>query len=259
MIGGIVIHLKNAAEIDRIRESCRMLSELFVAIAPLVKPGVSTLELDEAAHDFIVSRGAKPAFLNYEGYPASLCTSPNEVVIHGIPNRQRLVEGDIIGLDCGIDLEGYFSDAALTLPVGRISGEAEKLLRVTRECLDRAIAAVKVGARIHDISRAVYGLATANGYGVVRQYCGHGVGIAAHEDPQIPNYVSPGPNPRLAPGMVLAIEPMINLGRADVRVLDDDWTVVTLDRKISAHYEHTVAILPDGKVEVLTAWKYPGD
>jgi methionyl aminopeptidase len=234
-----------------------MLSGCFEILAPLVKPGVTTGELDEAARDYIVSQGGRPAFLDYDGYPASLCVSPNEVVIHGIPGKRRLVEGDIVGLDCGIDLGGYFSDAALTLPVGRISPEAEKLLLVTRECLEKAIAAVKVGARIHDISRAVFGHATANGYGVVRQYCGHGVGFAPHEDPQIPNYVSSGPNPRLAPGMVLAIEPMINLGKGDIKVLDDDWTVVTMDRKLSAHYEHTVAILPDGRVEVLTAWNYP--
>ncbi len=252
-----MIRLKNAAQIDRIRESCRMLSDLFTYLTPLVRPGVSTTELDDTAREFILARGGRPAFLGYEGYPASLCVSPNEVVIHGIPDGRRLVEGDIVGLDCGIDLDGYFSDAAITLPVGKISAEAERLLRVTRECLDRAIAAVKPGTRIHDVSRAVYGHAVANGYGVVRQYCGHGVGLSAHEDPQIPNYVSPGPNPRIVPGMVFALEPMINAGTGEVRVLDDDWTVVTLDRKLSAHYEHTVAVLPDGTVEVLTSWTYP--
>ncbi|MBL8966872.1 MAG: type I methionyl aminopeptidase [Spirochaetaceae bacterium] len=252
-----MIRLKNAAEIDRIRESCRMLSGLFAELAPLVKPGVSTLELDTAAREYILSRGGRPAFLGYDGYPASLCVSPNEVIIHGIPDGRRLVEGDIVGLDCGIDLGGFFSDAAITLPVGTISPEAEKLLRVTRECLDRAIAAVKPGARIHDVSRAVFGHATANGYGVVRQYCGHGVGFSPHEDPQIPNYVSPGPNPRIVPGMVFAIEPMVNLGSGGIKTLDDEWTVVTLDKKISAHYEHTVAVLPDGTVEVLTSWTYP--
>ena len=182
----------------------------------------------------------------------------NEEVIHGIPGKRRLKEGDIVGLDCGIDLEGYFSDAAITLPVGRVSEEAERLMRVTRECLERGIAAIVPGARIHDVSRAVFSHATANGYGVVRQYCGHGVGFEAHEDPQVPNYVSAGPNPRIVPGMVLAIEPMINLGKGDVKVLDDDWTVVTLDKKISAHYEHTVAVLADG-VEVLTSWAMPGN
>jgi len=252
-----VLRLKNEEQLAGIRASCRMLSDLFSGLVPLVKPGVTTKELDRFAHDYIVSHGGKPAFLNYDGYPASLCTSPDDVVIHGIPDNSRLEEGSVIGLDCGIDLGGFFSDAAITLPVGRISPEVEKLLRVTRECLERAIAAVKPGARIHDISRAVFSHAVANGYGVVRQYCGHGVGLAPHEDPQIPNYVSPGPNPRLMPGMVLALEPMINLGTGDVKVLADDWTVVTLDHKPSAHYEHTIAILPDWNVEVLTSWNYP--
>lgn len=252
-----MLRLKNEEQLAGIRASCRMLSDLFAGLVPLVRPGVTTKELDRFAHDYIVSRGGRPAFLNYDGYPASLCTSPDDVVIHGIPDNSRLEEGSVIGLDCGIDLGGFFSDAAITLPVGRIAPEVDKLLRVTRECLERAIAAVKPGARIHDISRAVFGHAVANGYGVVRQYCGHGVGLAPHEDPQIPNYVSPGPNPRLMPGMVLALEPMINLGTGDVKVLADDWTVVTLDHKPSAHYEHTIAILPDWKVEVLTSWTYP--
>jgi len=253
-----VIRLKNQAQLGKIRESCQLLSALFVDLTPRVKEGVSTAELDEAARSFIVAHGGRPAFLDYEGYPKSLCVSVNEEVIHGIPGKRRLKEGDIVGLDCGIDLDGHFSDAALTLPVGKVSEEAAALMRVTRECLSRALAAVKPGARIHDISRAVYGYAVAHGYGVVRSYCGHGVGFSPHEDPQIPNYVSPGPNPRLVPGMVLAIEPMINLGTGDVRLLDDDWTVVTLDGKISAHYEHTVAVLPDG-VEILTAWRFPGE
>jgi methionyl aminopeptidase len=248
-----MIRLKNAEQLVGIRKSCSLLSELFYHIVPMIHAGVSTVELDGAARSFIEARGGRPAFLGYEGYPASLCISVNEVVIHGIPGRERLKEGDIVGLDCGIDLGGYFSDAALTVPVGRVSAEAEDLLRVTRECLSRAIAAVKPGARIHDVSRAVYGHAVSHGFGVVRQYCGHGVGFSPHEDPQIPNYVSPGPNPRIVPGMVLAIEPMINLGTGDVRLLDDDWTVVTMDRKLSAHFEHTVAVLPDG-VEVLTSW-----
>jgi methionyl aminopeptidase len=234
-----------------------MLSELFTHLVPMVQAGVSTGELDEATARFIEARGARSWFLNLDGYPANICVSVNEEVIHGIPGKRRLKEGDIVGLDCGIDLEGYYSDAAVTLAVGKVSEEADRLMRVTRECLEKGIAAIKPGARVHDISRAVFAHATANGYGVVRQYCGHGVGLEAHEDPQIPNYVSPGPNPRLIPGMVLAIEPMINLGKGDVKVLDDDWTVVTLDKKASAHYEHTVAILPDG-VEVLTSWKMPG-
>ena len=252
-----MIKLKNPEQMAGIKRSCDLLSELFAALAPLVKPGATPLALDRFARAFIEKRGGRPAFLDYEGYPASLCVSPNEVVIHGIPDDRPFVEGDIVGLDCGIDLGGFFSDAAITLPVGRVAPETEGLLKVTRECLERALAAVKPGARIHDISRAVYGHATANGYGVVRQYCGHAVGLGVHEDPQIPNYVGPGPNPRIVPGMVLAIEPMINLGTGDVRLLDDEWTVVTLDRRLSAHYEHTVAVMQDGSVEVLTSWAMP--
>jgi len=251
-----VIRLKNAEQLEGIRKSCSMLSELIAHITPMVKPGVSTAEIDAETKAFTEARGGRPWFLGYDGYPGSLCVSVNEEVIHGIPGKRRLAEGDIVGLDCGIDLGGYFSDSAITLPVGKVSEDAIRLMDVTRECLVRGIAAIKPGARVHDISRAVFAHATANGFGVVRQYCGHGVGFEAHEDPQIPNYVSVGPNPRIVPGMVLAIEPMINLGKGDVKVLDDDWTVVTLDKKISAHYEHTVAVTAEG-AEVLTSWKMP--
>lgn len=251
-----MIRIKNPEQIEGIRVSCVMLSELIAHLIPMVKPGVSTKEIDDETRRYTESRGGRPWFLGYDGYPGSLCVSVNEEVIHGIPGKRRLVEGDIVGLDCGIDLGGYFSDSAITLPVGKVSEEADQLMRVTRECLERGIAAVKPGARIHDISRAVFAHATSHGYGVVRQYCGHGVGLEAHEDPQIPNYVSPGPNPRLVPGMVLAIEPMINLGKGDVKVLDDDWTVVTLDKKISAHYEHTIVVTETG-VDVLTSWQMP--
>ncbi|HUX41174.1 MAG TPA: type I methionyl aminopeptidase [Rectinemataceae bacterium] len=249
--------LKNQDQIEEISKSCALLSRLFEEIIPLVRPGVTPRELDRFARSYIEKNGGTPSFLDYEGYPASLCVSPNEVVIHGIPDGKVLEEGDIVGLDCGINLKGYFSDAAITLPVGKVSEDADRLMRVTRECLDRALEAVKPGARIHDVSRAVYGHARANGYGVVRQYCGHAVGFDVHEDPQIPNYVGPGANPRIVPGMVLAIEPMVNLGTGDVKVLADDWTVVTLDRGLSAHYEHTVAVNHDGSVKVLTAWSYP--
>ncbi len=251
-----MIRLKTPTQIEGIRRSCQLLSRLFHEIRPHVKAGVSLLELDTFSRNFIESNGGRPAFLGYEGYPASLCVSVNRTVIHGIPDSSRLKDGDIVGLDCGIDLGGFYSDAAITLPVGPIAPELRELLLVTRECLDRAIAAIEPGKRIHDISRAVFGHATAHGYGVVRQYCGHGVGLEIHEDPQIPNYVSGGANPRIVPGMVLAIEPMINLGTGDVKVLDDDWTVVTLDGKPSAHFEHTVAVLKDG-IEVLTSWDPP--
>jgi methionyl aminopeptidase len=250
-----MIRIKNAEQIEGIRKSCALLSRLFDHLRPMVQPGASLHDMDKAAEAFIVEHGGVPAFLNYEGFPATLCLSVNEEVIHGIPGRRRLSEGDIIGVDTGINLNGYFSDAAVTWAAGKASPEAENLMRVTRECLERAIAAVKPGARIHDISRAVFSHATAHGYGVVRTYCGHGVGLEAHEDPQIPNYVSPGPNPRLMPGMVIAIEPMINAGRSDVRELDDDWTVVTMDGSLSAHYEHSVLVTETGH-EVLTAWKF---
>jgi len=230
-----------------------MLSLLYEALKPMVKPGVTPKELDTFAYDFIKRNGGKPAFLGYEGYPATLCVSVNEVVIHGIPNDRPLEEGDIVGIDSGIDLDGYFSDAAMTLPVGTIKQEAQKLLDVTRECLYLAIDQVRPHARISDISRAVFSHATKNGFKVVRQYCGHGVGLEIHEDPQIPNYVSLGPNPRLMPGMVLAIEPMINIGTSDVRVLDDNWTVVTMDGSLSAHFEHTI-LVTDAGCEVLTQW-----
>ncbi|HBK58546.1 MAG TPA: type I methionyl aminopeptidase [Spirochaetaceae bacterium] len=248
-----MIRLKNKRQIEGIRDSCRMLSLLYEALKPMVRPGITPKELDTFAYDFIKRNGGKPAFLGYEGYPATLCVSVNEVVIHGIPNDKPLEEGDIVGIDSGIDLDGYFSDAAMTLPVGIIKKEAQKLLDVTRECLNFAIDQVKPHARVSDISRAVFSHATKNGFKVVRQYCGHGVGLEIHEDPQIPNYVSLGPNPRLMPGMVLAIEPMINIGTSDVRVLDDNWTVVTMDGSLSAHFEHTI-LVTDAGCEVLTQW-----
>ncbi len=250
-----MIRIKNGEQIEGIRRSCSLLSELFRMLRPMVQPGVSLLEMDKAAHDFILQHKGIPAFLDYEGFPATLCLSVNEAVIHGIPSRRRLVEGDIVGVDCGIDLGGYFSDAAVTWAAGKVSPEASQLMKVTRECLDKAIAAVRPGSRVHDVSRAVFSHATAHGYGVVRSYCGHGVGLEPHEDPQIPNYVSAGPNPRLFPGMVIAIEPMINAGRADVRELDDDWTVVTMDGSLSAHYEHSILVTETGP-EVLTSWEF---
>ena len=254
-----MIRLKNDEQAEGIRKSCRLLSEMFAFLRPLVIPGVTTLELDAKAQAFIQDHGGIPAFLGYPSsgshmdFPATLCTSVNEEVIHGIPGKRELRPGDIVGIDCGIDLDGYFSDAAMTIALPPVVPETDRLLSVTRECLDRAIAAITPNGRIHDISRAVFSHAKANGYGVVRQYCGHGVGFSPHEDPQVPNYVGSGPNPRLRAGMVLAIEPMINLGGDGVRELDDGWTVVTSDKTLSAHFEHTVLVTADG-VEVLTHW-----
>lgn len=250
-----MIRVKNQKQIEGIRSSCELLSRLLFVVRKAIVPGVSGLELDALAEDFIRKHGGRPAFLGYEGFPGTLCISINEAVIHGIPDKRKLREGDIVGIDCGIDLDGYYSDSAVTWPVGQVSAAADQLMRVTRECLDKGIAAITPGARIFDVSRAVFSHATAYGYGVVRQYCGHGVGLEIHEDPQIPNYVSSGPNPRLVPGMVVAIEPMINAGRPEVRILADDWTVVTMDASLSAHYEHTVLVTETGH-EVLTSWEF---
>lgn len=246
-----ITRLKSDAEIGGIRESARVLSETLRLVADSVEPGITTAELDRVARLHIEARGARPAFLGYLDYPATLCISINEEVIHGIPGRRRLADGDIVGIDCGVDRGGCFSDAALTMPVGRVAPRIASLLQVTRECLALAVAAAVPGNRLRDVANAVYRYASTKGYGVVRQFCGHGVGFSPHEDPQVPNYPSPGSNPRIRPGMVLAIEPMITEGTWEVEVLDDGWTVVTADRKRAAHFEHTVAILSD-RAEVLT-------
>ena len=246
-----MIRLKNEKQINGIRKSCRMLAKVYREIEKKVIPGITTGELNDIAADLIFSGGGKPAFLNYNGYPASLCTSVNSVVIHGIPGSRKLKQGDIVSLDLGIDLNGYLSDSAYTFPVGKISSEAERLIRVTRECLEKGIEKAVAGNRVKDISKAVYSHALSNGYGVVREFCGHGVGLELHEEPQIPNYVGRGPNPRLKPGMVIAIEPMINQGDDDIFIHDDDWTVETVDGLLSAHFEHTIAIFHD-HTEILT-------
>lgn len=248
-----MLKLKNAEQLAGIRASCLLLSELYAFLRPRVVVGVSTAELNADAEAFIEKAGALPAFKGYYDFPAALCISVNEEVIHGIPGKRVLKPGDLVGIDCGINLGGYFSDAAFSVPLPPVAPETERLVKVTQECLERAIAAMKVGGRVHDISRAVFSHAKANGFGVVRPYCGHGVGFGVHEDPQVPNYVSSGPNPRLVPGMVLAIEPMINAGGDAIEELDDGWTVVTRDGSYSAHFEHTVAVTEAG-IEVLTRW-----
>ncbi|MBI9100859.1 MAG: type I methionyl aminopeptidase [Spirochaetales bacterium] len=246
-----MIKLKNEKQIDGIRKSCKMLARVYNEIEKHIVPGITTKELDDVARELILSGGGRPAFLNYHGYPGSLCTSVNSVVIHGIPGSQKLKEGDVISLDLGIDLDGYLSDSARTIPVGKISDEAQKLLDVTKLCLKKGIEAAVAGNRVKDISKAVFAVADKHGYGVVREFCGHGVGLELHEDPQIPNYVGRGPNPRLKPGMTIAIEPMINLGLDDVFIHEDEWTVETVDKLISAHFEHTIAIFED-HTEILT-------
>lgn len=249
-----MIRLKNAEQIAGIRESCKMLSTMFKELTPLVVPGIETRELDQWVQNWIKKAGGKPAFLHYgddeNPFPAALCVSINEEVIHGIPSKRKILSGDLVSLDCGINLGGYFSDMAVTVEVGQVSEDAKRLNRITKECLDKALEQAVYGNRVLQIARAVYNHATSHGYGVVHQYCGHGLGFSPHEDPQVPNNPR-GPNPRMMEGLVIAIEPMINLGTAEVDVLDDGWTVVTADRKISCHWEHTVAIFQD-HTEILT-------
>jgi len=247
-----MIRLKNPEQLARVRESCQLLARLFQELPQQAVEGRSALDLDKWAEDWIRRHGGKPAFKGYQGFPGTLCISINHEVIHGIPKADRKFQaGDLVSLDSGIDLGGYFSDMAMTLPMGKITDEESRLLTVTKTSLGAAIGAVKAGGRVRDVAVAVTEVVKPYRSGIVHQYCGHGVGFGPHEDPQVPNSISTGPNPRLASGMVLAIEPMINLGKAEVRVLSDQWTVVTVDGKKAAHFEHTVALLDDGP-EVLT-------
>ncbi len=249
----MAIMIKTQAEIEKMRASGRILRQVHDAIAPLVRPGASTMDLETAANQKIAEYpGASAAFKGYHSYPAALCTSVNEEVVHGIPSERRyLRSGDIVSIDCGIILDGFYSDAAMTYGVGEVSSDAERLLRTTRSSLDAAIQAAQVGGRLGDISAAVQQICEAEGFGVVRDFVGHGIGRAMHEDPQVPNFGAAGKGPRLKAGMVLAIEPMVNAGSPEVRVLKDGWTAVTIDRSYSAHFEHTVALTRDGP-QVLT-------
>jgi methionyl aminopeptidase len=251
-----MIRLKNEKQIAGIRESCKMLTAMYRELAPLVKPGVVTGDLDRWVRDWIKKAGGKPAFLGVPGgkgvppFPAALCVSLNEEVIHGIPGKRRIAEGDLVSLDCGIDLGGFISDQALTIEAGKVSEAAHALNVKTLECLNRGAAAVKAGDRLLQIARAVEACARPAGYGIVTRYCGHGVGFDLHEDPAVPN--SPhGPNPKMHDGLVIAIEPMINMGSGEVDHRADGWTVITADGKLSAHWEHTVAV-HGGRAEVLT-------
>jgi len=218
----------------------------------MVAPGVSTADLDATAERRVRAAGAEPAFKGYRGYPATLCASVNQQVVHGIPNRTPLKSGDIVSLDMGVKLNGYYGDSAVTVAVGAVQDDVAKLLRVTQEALDKGIAQVKVGGRISDIGHAIQAHVEAHGFSVVREFVGHGIGASLHEEPQIANYGEPGRGPRLAEGMTLAIEPMVNMGKPAVKVLADGWTAVTKDGSLSAHFEHTVAVTKDGPV-VLTA------
>jgi len=232
-----------------------MLSAMYRELIPLVQVGTQTIEIDRWVQNWIKKAGGYPAFLGVEGtsdipYPAAVCISINNEVIHGIPSKRKIASGDLVSLDCGIILDGYISDQAVTLELGKVNPRASKLSAVTRECLYAGIAAAKAGERLLSIARAVNSHATANGYGVVHQFCGHGVGLALHEEPRVTN-IPKGPNPKLRGGMVIAIEPMINAGTGDVFTLEDGWTVVTADDRLSAHWEHTIAIYPD-HTEMLT-------
>jgi methionyl aminopeptidase len=239
------------------RAAGRLVGQVLTALSAKVAPGVTTADLDAVAEGLILDAGAIPAFKGYHGYPATICASVNEEVIHGIPSGQRVLQdGDIISIDVGASLEGYFGDSAVTLAVGRVSEEAARLLRVTEESLYKAIDVVKPGARVSDIGHAVQKHVEAHGFSVVREFVGHGIGQQMHEEPQVPNYGESGRGPRLAEGMVLAIEPMVNAGKPAVKVLADGWTAVTRDRSLSAHFEHTVAVVADG-AWILTAREVP--
>lgn len=239
--------IKSAAEIQAMRRSGEALRKVHEAVRAVVAAGATTMDLERAAAAKVEELGVKPAFKGYHGYPAVLCTSVNSEVIHGIPNdRRTLKDGDIVSIDCGVVVDGFYSDCAVTYPIGTVKPEVEKLLRVTEASLYAAIEKAVPGGRLFDISHAVQSMCEAEGLGVVREFVGHGIGRSMHEDPQLPNVGTAGKGPRLKAGMVLAIEPMINLGRPDVKVLDDGWTAITIDGSYSAHFEHTVAITKDG-------------
>ena len=246
-----MIVCKSASELVRMRTANALVADVLGALEVMVLPGVTTLDLDAVAESLVREGGAEPAFKGYRGFPATVCASVNEEVVHGIPSKRPLKAGDIVSLDVGVLLDGFYGDSALTVPVGEISVAAAKLLSVTEQSLERAISAVRAGARVSDLGHAVQHYVEANGYSVVREFVGHGIGTKLHEEPQIPNYGQPGQGPRLAEGMVLAIEPMVNIGSATVKILKDGWTAVTSDGNLSAHFEHTVAVTAEG-AEVLT-------
>ncbi|HLG70071.1 MAG TPA: type I methionyl aminopeptidase [Chloroflexota bacterium] len=247
-----MITIKSKTEFDVMRRAGRLVAETLDKLQHAVKPGMTTGDLDRIAYEHITKHGGVPSFKGYHGFPASICTSVNDEVVHGIPSKRRVLqEGDIISIDCGAIIDGWHGDAALTVAVGRTSPEMEDLMKVTEESLFKGIEQALPGKRLGDVSAAIQRHAESHGYGVVREYVGHGIGRQMHEDPQVPNWGTPGRGVLLKEGMALALEPMINAGKADVRVLKDDWTVVTQDGKWSAHFEHTVALTDNGP-EVLT-------
>ena len=246
-----MITIKNEHELESMRKACKITAAARALAGDMVKPGVSTKAIDRAVHDYIVSQGAKPSFLHYNGYPASVCVSVNSTVIHGIPGGYILKEGDIVSIDVGAYYEGFHGDCAATFACGAISTEARKLIDVTKQSFFEGIRCARKGARVQDISHAIQTYVESNGFSVVRSFVGHGVGRQLHEEPEVPNFGHPGRGPRLLPGMTIAVEPMVNEGAYDVRVLKDGWTTVTADGKLSAHYENTV-LITDGEPEILT-------
>lgn len=246
-----MIVVKTSAELEKMRRSGRMVAEVLEMLRQKVRPGVTTLELDRLAENQCKKWKAKPAFKGYGGFPFTICASPNDRVVHGFPNKDPLQDGDIVSVDFGLIADGFYGDSAVTLTVGEVDPATRKLLDTTRQSLEDGIAAALPGGRLSDISHAVQSCAEAQGFGVVREFVGHGIGRALHEDPQIPNYGPAGRGPQLQAGMTLAIEPMINAGTPAVKVLEDGWTAVTLDGRLSAHFEHTVAVTDNGP-EILT-------
>ena len=246
-----MIAIKNERELNAMRQACKITAAARALAGEMVRPGVSTKEIDTAVYDFIVAQGAKPSFLNYNGYPASVCISVNDTVIHGIPNAYVLKDGDIVSIDVGAYYQGFHGDCAATFPCGAISTEAQKLIDVTKQSFYEGLRFATQGHRVSDISHAIQTYVESNGFSVVRSFVGHGVGAQLHEEPEVPNFGKPGRGPRLLRGMTLAIEPMVNAGTYDVRILKDGWTTVTADGKLSAHYENTV-LITDGEPEILT-------
>ena len=246
-----MIIVKSPREIELMREAGRITASVFDALLPLLKPGVTTMELDQVAEKVIRSQNAIPGFKGYGGFPATLCISVNDVLVHGFPSKYRLKEGDIVSIDVGAVYKGYNGDAARTFAIGKVSEEASKLIRVTEECFWKAVELIKPGIYLSDISHAIQQHAEANGFSIPREYTGHGIGTELHEDPVIPNYGLPGHGPKLRVGMCLAIEPMLHQGKRDTKVMSDGWTVKTVDGKLASHYENTI-VITEGGYEVLT-------
>jgi len=244
-----MINLKSGKEIEIMKGASKIVAEILLELRERVREGATTADLDRIAEELTLKKKARPAFKGYRGFPASICISINEEVVHGIPSTRRVLKfGDVVGLDFGVIYDGYYGDSAMTVPIGDISPELEQLLKITEQCLYKGIEQALPGNYISDISAAVQRLAEANHYGIVREFCGHGIGRSLHEDPPVLNYVQNGKGPKIKPGLVLAIEPMINMGTEKVKVLQDGWTVVTSDGKPSAHFEHTIAVTSDGPI-----------